>query len=60
MVRPRWHDVVLVVGIVGILVFGLWAIWWDDVRDFMHLGPGSGSGSAEPAAPPTGTGGKST
>jgi hypothetical protein len=50
MVRPRWHDALIVSAIVGLLVVGVWALWWDDVRDLLHLGPGEGSSSAPPAA----------
>ena len=52
MVRPRWHDVLIIVGIVVLLSAGIWALWADDVRDLLHLGPGSGAGSSEslPAA----------
>lgn len=32
MVRPRWPDVVIVVGIVALLGAGVWALWWDDLR----------------------------
>ena len=32
MVRPRWHDTLIVVAIVGLLAVGVWALWWDDVR----------------------------
>lgn len=47
MVRPRWHDALLISAILGILVIGIWSLWWDDVRSILHLGPGS----ADPAAP---------
>ena len=55
MVRPRWHDALLVVAVlgllvaavVGLLVAGVWSLWWDDVRSILRLGPGSGD-----AAPP--------
>jgi len=46
MMRPRWHDAVLVVAIVGLLAVGVWSLWWDDVRALMHLGPGSADVSA--------------
>lgn len=48
MVRPRWHDAVIVTAIVALLAIGVWALWWDDVRGFLHLGPGQGpeAGSA--------------
>jgi len=49
MLRPRWHDALLVTAIVAILVAGVWSLWWDDVRSALHLGPGSGSDEA--AAP---------
>jgi len=41
MVRPRWHDAVLVAAIVALLVAGVWSLWWDEVRSVLHLGPGS-------------------
>jgi len=47
MVRPRWHDAMIVFAIVGLLVVGVWSLWWDDVRTVLHLGPGL----ADPAAP---------
>jgi len=39
MVRPRWHDALIVAGIVGLLAMGVWALWWDDVRVMLKLGP---------------------
>ena len=30
--RPRWHDALIVVAILGVLVVGVWALWGDDVR----------------------------
>jgi hypothetical protein len=39
MVRPRWHDVLIVTAIVSLLVVGVMALWWDDVRGYLHLGP---------------------
>jgi hypothetical protein len=41
MARPRWHDVVLVMAIVGLLAAGVWSLWWDEVRSALQLGPGS-------------------
>jgi hypothetical protein len=41
MVRPRWHDALLVSAIVGLFCIGIWSLWWDDVRSALHLGPGS-------------------
>jgi hypothetical protein len=43
MVRPRWHDVLIVVAIVAIGLVGVWALWWDDVRAAWDRGAGSGS-----------------
>jgi len=48
MVRPRWHDALIVSAIVGLLAVGIWALWWDDVRAVLNLGPEQGS-SSEPA-----------
>ena len=39
MVRPRWHDVLIVAGLVALLAVGIWALWWDDVRALFDLGP---------------------
>lgn len=39
MVRPRWHDAVIVAGIVALLVLGVWALWWDDVRGYFGAEP---------------------
>ncbi len=35
MVRPRWHDAVIVLGVVGLLGAGVWALWWDDARAYL-------------------------
>jgi hypothetical protein len=51
MVRPRWHDALIISAIVGLLAVGVWALWWDDVRSLLHLGPAEGS-SGEPRATP--------
>jgi len=51
MTRPRWHDVLIIVAIASLVVVGVWALWWDDVRSLLHLGPGSGSGSGSGVAP---------
>ena len=32
MVRRRWPDVVIVLGILGILTTGVWALWGEDLR----------------------------
>ncbi len=50
MVRPRWHDALIVGAIVGLLGLGVWALWWEDVRGLLHLGPAEGP-SSQPAAP---------
>lgn len=39
MRRPRWHDAVLVAAIVALLGAGVWALWWGDVRTWLHGGP---------------------
>jgi hypothetical protein len=46
MQRPRWHDALIVSAIVGLLTLGVWALWWDDVRTLLKLGP-----QGEPAGP---------
>jgi hypothetical protein len=50
MVRPRWHDAVIVTAIAALLAVGVWALWWDDVRAFLNIGPGSGD-QAAPVSP---------
>jgi hypothetical protein len=47
MVRPRWHDALIVSAVVALLAVGVWALWWEDIRSLLHLGPSEGS-SAEP------------
>jgi len=39
MGRPRWHDALIVMAIVGLLAVGVWALWWDDVRAALGIGP---------------------
>jgi hypothetical protein len=46
MVRPRWHDALLVAAVLGLLFAGVWSLWWDDVRAVLHLGPAGGSSDA--------------
>jgi len=55
MVRPRWHDALIVVAILGVLGVGVWALWWDDVRAALGLPSetGKGSGMAPVPAPNT-------
>ena len=36
MTRRRWPDVVIVVGIVGLLFGGVWSLWGDDIRGWWH------------------------
>ncbi|MGN6107491.1 MAG: hypothetical protein ACTHU0_20445 [Kofleriaceae bacterium] len=50
MVRPRWHDALIVVAIVGLFAVGVWALWWGDVRAYLNLGPDEGSGVPAPVA----------
>jgi hypothetical protein len=49
MVRPRWHDVLIVAGIVGLLATGIWALWWEDVRAALKLGPDRDPAAIVPA-----------
>lgn len=32
MVRRRWPDVVIVLGILGVFAIGVWALWGEDLR----------------------------
>ena len=54
MTRPRWHDVLIIAAIAGVLVVGVWALWWDDVRAAMGWGPGSGDVKPELVKGPSG------
>jgi hypothetical protein len=36
MTRRRWPDVVIVLGIVGLLLGGVWSLWGDDLRAWWH------------------------
>jgi hypothetical protein len=36
MVRRRWPDIVIVVGILGLVLGGILALWWPDIRDRLH------------------------
>jgi len=49
MVRPRWHDALLIAAIAGLLAIGIWSLWWDEVRSILHLGPAP-AGTASPVA----------
>ena len=51
MVRPRWHDALLVAAVLGLLLAGVWSLWWDDVRAALHLGPAGGSSDATAPIP---------
>jgi hypothetical protein len=48
MVRPRWHDAVIVSGIVALLAVGVWSLWWDDVRSLWDPAPDTVSPAAAP------------
>jgi hypothetical protein len=57
MLRPRWHDALIVSAIVGMLLVGVWALWWDDVRGLLHLAPTkSHENSPADTTPPSATG----
>jgi hypothetical protein len=50
MVRPRWHDALIVAAIAGLLIVGIWALWWEDVRSLWNDGPGGGSAVDKPGS----------
>jgi hypothetical protein len=50
MVRPRWHDALIIGAIVVVFSVGVWALWWEDVRGALGLTPAKGS--AEPTSAP--------
>ena len=37
MVRPRWHDALIIGAIVTVFSVGVWALWWGDVRGWFRL-----------------------
>ena len=48
MVRPRWHDALIVTAIVTLFVVGVWSLWWEDVQVLLHRSP------TDPGAPAKG------
>jgi hypothetical protein len=36
MVRRRWPDVVIIVGILGLLLGGIWVLWGGDIKNRLH------------------------
>ncbi|MDX2091002.1 MAG: hypothetical protein SFX73_24295 [Kofleriaceae bacterium] len=54
MTRPRWHDVLIIAAIAGVLVVGVWALWWDDVRSALNLGPAKQESEQAPITGPSG------
>ena len=48
MVRPRWHDALIISAIIAVLAVGVTALWWGDVGAFLRR---DGSGS-EPGTTP--------
>jgi len=38
MVRRRWPDVVIVVGILAVAGTGVWALWGDQLRGWLRPG----------------------
>jgi hypothetical protein len=51
MVRPRWHDALIISAIVAFLAVGVVVLWWGDVKNL--LGIHSETGSAEGPTPIT-------
>ena len=49
MVRPRWHDALIVAAITGLLATGVWALWWEDVRSLLKLAPEQAPAEGVPA-----------
>jgi hypothetical protein len=51
--RPRWHDVAITAALVVIIGYGVWALWWGDVRDRTDAHSGSAAPTAMTSAPQT-------
>jgi hypothetical protein len=52
MGRPRWHDVLIIGAITGLLAVGVWALWWEDVRAALGIDPPAQVTDPVPAAIP--------
>jgi len=52
MVRRRWPDVVIVLGIAAIAATGVWALWGDALRAYWQP---SGAPPVQAAPPTSGT-----
>jgi hypothetical protein len=50
MRRPRWHDALIALGILGIAGSGVWAFWGDDVARALGFAPAPAVEKAPPAA----------
>ena len=48
MVRPRWHDALIIIATVVVLSFGAAALWWGDMWGYLGS---DGSGSEQAPAP---------
>ncbi len=48
MRRTRWHDVAIALAIVALAAVGAWALWWDDVRLWLHPNGGSSVPAMKP------------
>jgi hypothetical protein len=51
MVRPRWHDALIIAAIVALLGVGVWALWWDDVVGYFQGNQGP-AGEKQPTLKP--------
>jgi hypothetical protein len=52
MVRPRWHDALIITALVAVFAAGVCAIWWEDVRGVLGIEAGSGSSEGPPPVKP--------
>jgi hypothetical protein len=43
MVRPRWHDVLIIGALVAFIAVGVGVMWWGDVKNLLGIHSGSGS-----------------
>jgi len=51
MVRRRWPDVVIVLGIVAVIATGVWSLWGDELASWWR----PGRPAVEEAPPTAGT-----
>ena len=47
----RWHDLVIVAGVLAVAAVGVWALWWNELHDWIY--PGGAKKPPAIVAPPS-------